>query len=60
MPDDSIHQRRTAKQAQDPVCKMIVDVETAPAKIVHGDHTHYFCREECKREFEKNPKKYHG
>jgi YHS domain-containing protein len=39
---------------------MIVDVETTPFKISHGDHTHYFCREECMREFEKNPKKYHA
>ena len=57
---EDIHSRRTAKQAQDPVCKMIIDVDKAAAKIEHGDHTHYFCREECKREFEKNPKKYHG
>ena len=56
---EDIHQRRTAKQAQDPVCKMIIDVEKA-LKLEHGDHAHYFCREECKREFEKNPKKYHG
>ena len=58
MPED-LHSRKTAKQAQDPVCKMIVDVENAPAKIEHGEHTHYFCSEKCKREFEKNPKKYH-
>ncbi len=30
---EDIHQRRTAKQAQDPVCKMIIDVEKAAAKI---------------------------
>ncbi len=56
---DDIHSRRTAKQAQDPVCKMIIDVEDAAAKIDHGEHTHYFCSEQCKLEFEKNPKKYH-
>jgi YHS domain-containing protein len=54
-----IHQKRTAKQAQDPVCKMIVQVDTAAAKIEHGGHAHYFCSEQCKREFEKDPKKYH-
>ncbi|HEY8182447.1 MAG TPA: YHS domain-containing protein [Thermoanaerobaculia bacterium] len=54
-----MHTRKTAKQAQDPVCKMIVDVDNAPAKIEHGEHNHYFCSEQCKREFEKNPKKYH-
>ena len=53
------HKARTAKQAQDPVCKMIVDVENAPAKIEHGEHNHYFCSEKCMREFAKNPKKYH-
>jgi len=58
MPQD-IHTRKTAKQAQDPVCKMIVDVDNAPAKIEHGEHTHYFCSQQCKAEFEKNPKKYH-
>ncbi|PYQ47835.1 MAG: YHS domain-containing protein [Acidobacteria bacterium] len=56
---EDIHSRRTAKQAQDPVCKMIVDVEKAAARIEHGEHAHYFCSEKCKHEFEKNPKKYH-
>ena len=56
---EDIHSRKTAKQAQDPVCKMIVDVENAPAKIEHGEHNHYFCSEQCKTEFEKDPKKYH-
>jgi len=53
------HTSRTAKQAQDPVCKMIIDVDKAAAKIEHGDHTHYFCNVRCKEEFERNPKKYH-
>ena len=44
---DDIHQKRTSRQAQDPVCKMIVDVETAPAKIDHGGHAHYFCSTKC-------------
>lgn len=56
---EDIHKRRTAKQAQDPVCKMIIDVEKAAGKIDHGEHAHYFCSAQCKQEFEKNPKKYH-
>jgi len=56
---EDIHTRRTTKQAQDPVCKMIVDVDKAAGKIDHGEHAHYFCSEKCQREFEKNPKKYH-
>ena len=54
-----IHQRRTSRQAQDPVCKMIVEVDTAAAKIDHGEHSHYFCSQKCKEEFQKDPKKYH-
>jgi YHS domain-containing protein len=50
---------KTARQALDPVCKMIVNVDTAPAKIEHGEHAHYFCSTKCKEEFEKDPKKYH-
>ena len=56
---EDIHSRKTAKQAQDPVCKMIIDVEKAAAKIEHGEHNHYFCSMQCKGEFERNPKKYH-
>jgi len=33
---EDIHKARTAKQAQDPVCKMIIDVEKAAARIDHG------------------------
>jgi YHS domain-containing protein len=53
------HSLPTQKQVKDPVCGKILPAEEAPAKIEHGSHTHYFCSEECKREFEKDPKKYH-
>jgi P-type Cu+ transporter len=56
---DDIHTRRTAKQARDPVCGMVIGVEEAVGKIDHGEHVHYFCSQKCQREFEKNPKKYH-
>ena len=59
MADEKIHQVKTARQAFDPVCKMVVDVDAAPAKIEHGEHAHFFCSEECKVEFQKDPKKYH-
>ena len=51
--------RKTARQAFDPVCKMVVDVDNAPAKLDHGGHWHYFCSEDCKAKFLKDPKKYH-
>ena len=56
---EDVHGKKTAKQAQDPVCKMIIDVDKAAAKIEHGGHTHYFCNVRCKEAFEKNPGKYH-
>lgn len=59
MSKDDVHQRQTARQAIDPVCKMVINVDTAAAKIEHGEHAHYFCSTKCKDEFEKNPKKFH-
>ncbi|HYM60269.1 MAG TPA: YHS domain-containing protein [Thermoanaerobaculia bacterium] len=59
MTDNDVHDRPTAKQMIDPVCKMLVNPETAAAKVDHGSHVHYFCAISCKEEFEKDPKKYH-
>lgn len=50
---------KTAKQAIDPVCNMVIAVEKSTPKIDHGSHAHYFCSERCKSTFEKDPKKYH-
>ncbi|MDB4948928.1 MAG: heavy metal translocating P-type ATPase [Gemmatimonadetes bacterium] len=44
--------------ATDPVCGMQVDTETAPERIAHGDHTHYFCSAECKAKFQADPARY--
>jgi len=44
----------------DPVCKMQVDPQKAPAKSDYKDQTYYFCAPGCKREFDKNPEKYLG
>lgn len=52
-------ERPTLKQVRDVVCGMIINADDAAAKIEHGDHTHYFCSEKCRVEFEKDPKKYH-
>ncbi len=42
----------------DPVCKMEVDPQTAPAKTVYKGQTYYFCAPGCKVAFEKDPEKY--
>jgi Cu+-exporting ATPase len=44
--------------AVDPVCKMEVDPETAPAKTVYKGQTYYFCAPGCKVAFKKDPEKY--
>jgi Cu+-exporting ATPase len=44
--------------AIDPVCKMEVDPEKAPAKTEYEGETYYFCAPGCKAAFEKAPHKY--
>ena len=47
-------------KAIDPVCKMEVDTQDAPAEATYKDKTYYFCMESCKKVFNKNPEKYIG
>jgi YHS domain-containing protein len=47
-----------AFMAIDPVCEMKVDEKTAKFKSEYQGKTYYFCALGCKKEFEKNPKKY--
>jgi YHS domain-containing protein len=42
----------------DPVCQMRVDEKTAKATSVFQGKTYYFCSLGCKKEFDKNPKKF--
>lgn len=42
----------------DPVCGMEVDPATAPAQATYAGKTYYFCAEEEKELFEKDPGKY--
>jgi len=48
------------KHAVDPVCQMLVNVDDKTIHIEHAAHSHYFCSEQCKADFEKDPKKYHS
>lgn len=47
-----------AKKVMDPVCKMEVDPEKAPAKAEYKGQTYYFCAPACKKAFEKDPERY--
>ena len=42
----------------DPVCRMQIRSEDAPAKLPFGDKTYYFCSFECARAFAENPERY--
>jgi len=44
--------------AIDPVCKMAVDPQEAPASFVYQDKTYFFCHQSCKASFEREPDKY--
>jgi Cu+-exporting ATPase len=43
---------------KDPVCGMMVDPNTAPARAEYRGQTYYFCAPGCKVAFEKDPEKY--
>ncbi len=42
----------------DPVCKMEVEKEDAAAETLYRGNKYYFCSEDCKDSFEKEPDKY--
>jgi YHS domain-containing protein len=45
-------------QAKDPVCGMMVDTDTAPAHTTYESQDVYFCSQQCRKEFEKEPERY--
>lgn len=44
--------------AIDPVCKMEVEIATAPATSVYRGQTYYFCAPGCKKTFDDHPEDY--
>ncbi|KAA3616819.1 MAG: YHS domain-containing protein [Calditrichaeota bacterium] len=46
--------------AKDLVCGMQVDKKTPAATSEYKGKTYYFCSQDCKKAFEKNPEKYLG
>ncbi len=45
--------------AIDPVCRMQVARDAAPARLPYGEQTYYFCSFECARTFAERPQDYH-
>lgn len=52
-------EKKTAAKMTDPVCNMAVDTASAFSAMYKGK-TYYFCSEEDKQKFEKNPEQYAG
>jgi YHS domain-containing protein len=50
-------EKKAAAKVVDPVCGMEVDSATAPSMTYKGK-TYYFCSEDDKAKFEKNPEQY--
>lgn len=46
--------------SKDPVCGMMVDEATAPAKSEYKGRTYYFCMPACKKKFDADPERYAG
>jgi Cu+-exporting ATPase len=43
---------------KDPVCGMIIESTTSAGTSTYEGQTYYFCSDECKRQFDKNPARY--
>jgi YHS domain-containing protein len=43
---------------KDPVCGMQVDRNKAQYHMTHKGKDYYFCSQECKKQFERNPERY--
>ncbi|MHA1147383.1 MAG: ATP-binding cassette domain-containing protein [Promethearchaeota archaeon] len=44
--------------AIDPVCLMVIDPQTAEFSLEYQGKTYYFCMEECRKKFDKNPQQF--
>jgi xanthine dehydrogenase accessory factor len=47
-----------SREAQDPVCGMMVEIANAHFTSEYGEKTYYFCAAGCKRSFDKEPGRY--
>ena len=45
-------------RVKDLVCGMMVDPETAPAKVIYESREFYFCSEDCRSAFDRDPEVY--
>jgi YHS domain-containing protein len=60
IPDEASHRSlegASKMTAIDLVCKMEVDIDSAPAQSEYKGMTYYFCAPGCKKAFEQSPEK---
>ena len=43
---------------RDPVCNMQVDAQSAAGQSQYQGQTYYFCSQDCKQKFDRNPAQY--
>jgi YHS domain-containing protein len=54
----TLDQYQLSGQVADPVCGKRINRADAAAQIAHEGRTYYFCRNECRRQFESDPLRY--
>jgi Cu+-exporting ATPase len=47
-------------QVKDPVCGMRIDSDSAAGSTIFESREVYFCSDECRRSFERDPASYYG
>jgi YHS domain-containing protein len=47
-----------ADMNRDPVCNMQVDAKSAAGQSQYQGQTYYFCSQDCKQKFDRNPEQY--
>jgi Cu+-exporting ATPase len=55
---DIVNRRKEEAMVHDPVCQMEVNEQSAEAQSKFQGQTYYFCSQECKDKFDKNPGEY--
>jgi YHS domain-containing protein len=56
--NSGIHKGSNMDRVQDPVCGMMVDPDTAAARVTHESREFFFCSDECRRAFQADPEVY--
>jgi YHS domain-containing protein len=54
----SDHSSAPATQFLDPVCRMYVDADAAPARLPWDERAWYFCSFDCAQAFSADPNRY--